>query len=175
MRQRQPKKESKEKPAHLERRARVTFFLVAETRQEINAVEEVIHYFFNQYWVHFLGGEWELPITGFTHSVLPRYLPKTLGMGRKKDSIFLGHWWSETKEKIKVKVEEKTEMIEALSIKQLEENVISFVIDLPTVAEEWKFDEGIVRLKEEIFSAYERNERPQEEIWIVKQDIYRYA
>lgn len=60
-------------------------------------------------------------------------------------------------------------------MKLMAENVVSFIIDLPAVAEEWKFDESITHLKEEIFSTYARNKRPQEEIWIVKQDIYRYT
>jgi len=64
-------------------------------------------------------------------------------------------------------------IIKAIEI--MEENVVLFVIDLPVVVEEWKFDNNIARLKREIFSAYARNKRPQEEIWIVKQDIYRYA
>lgn len=155
------------KPARLERRVRVTFFLVAQAQEEIDAVERVIDYLFLQYWLHLFEEKWDLPITGFTHSVLPVTIPEELGFGRRKNSIFLGHWWSE----IKVRIHG----VDQPDIEQMEENVVLFVIDLPTVAEEWKFDEGIVHLKEEIFSIYAEHGSPQEEIWIVKQDIHRYA
>lgn len=162
----------KEKPTRIERRARITFFLVAETQQEVNAVREVIHYLLYQYWFHLLGGEWEIPVTGFTHSFIPREVPKRIGImfgPREEDSIFVGHWWSKKKRRIK-EVKFPVPVVE-----KIEENVILFVIDLPLVTEEWKLDDGIVRLKKEIFLAYKRNKRAQEEIWIVKQDIHRYA
>ncbi len=164
-----PKKlrtEKKEKPAQIERRVRVTFFLVAELQQEVDSVKHIIDYLYLQYWWYLLRGEWDLPVTGFTHSFLPNTVPKS-GIERKKDSVFAGYWWSEIKLKRKG--------IEIPSIDLMEENVVLFVIDLPVVVEEWKFDNNIARLKREIFSAYARNKRPQEEIWIVKQDIYRYA
>ena len=164
-----PKTERREKPARVERRVRVTFFLVADVRQEINAVELIIYYLHQQYWQLFFRLEYDIPVTGFTHSVLPLTAPKTLGFGHKKGSIFLGQWWSETAVKIG-EIE-----IPSAQVEPMLENVVLFVIDLPVVSEKRKFDEGIVRLKEEIFSAYEMNERPQEEIWIVKQDIYRYT
>lgn len=155
-----PKPAKKEKPARIERRARVTFFLVAHVQEEVNAVEDVINYLNGQYWFFITTGEWELPVTGFTHSAVHE-------IALQKDPIFMGLWWSWTKIRIGG--------IEAPKLEQMTENVVLFVVDLPVVAEEWKFDEGIVRLKDQIFSVYARHGRPQEEIWVVKQDIYRYA
>ncbi len=147
MPKRKSKPEKRGRSVRLERRARVTFFLVSEVQEEVDAVIEIVIYFFNQYWFHLFGHEWELPVTGFTHSFIPdtvsKEAPRTMLGARKQDSIFIGHWWSENKVRIKG--------IEAPLIKQVAENVTLFVIDLPAVAEEWKFDESIVHLKEEIF------------------------
>ena len=169
---RKPKAEVKEKPARLERRVRVMFFLVSEIQEEIFAVGEIIYYLHQQYWGQLFGYEYDIPVTGFTHSFVPKTVTKKISPifgPREKGSIFVGQWWSEKE------IEIKGIKIPKAVIEPIEENVTLFVIDLPAVAEEWKFDEGIVRLKEEIFSAYARNGRPQEEIWMVKQDIYRYA
>ena len=137
-----------------------TFFLVAQIQEEVDAVQWVINYLLQQYSFFLTIGEWELPVTGFTHSAVH-------DIELEKDPIFMGLWWSFTKKKIGG--------IEAPVLEQMTEKVVLFVVDLPTIAEEWKFDEGIVRLKEEIFSIYSRHGRPQKEIWMVKQDIYRYA
>ena len=152
-----PKSSKKEKPARLERRVRVTFFIVAGTKEEIAAVEDVYGYLGSQY----LSDEdkRELPVTGFTYSAIPKPVPlpwpPILG-----ESVFIGHWWYTTKEGRKIPMKERS---------------VLFFIDLLALAEEWKIDQSIGRLKTEIFRAYARRGSPQEEIWIVKQDIYRYA
>lgn len=155
------------KPARLERRVRVTFFLVAEKEEEREAIIDLIKYLDKQYLNFWLHSESELPVTGFTHSAIhsgsisrkDKTSCKMYGKG-----IFWGHWWME---------EEETDMGPALI--SIKERVVFFVIDFPAVAEEWKTDENIVLLKEKIFETYETFGSPQEEIWIVKQDIYRYA
>ena len=176
-RSQKPKIKKKNKTARLERRVRVTFFLVSEIQEEVDAVQKVILYLSHQYWYYISSGKWELPVTGFTHSAVPRVVfkkdPTELEFdARRKDSIFVGFWWPETETEIiyigdidiLVPVEEPAE-----------ENVTLFVIDFPIIAEEWKLDQNIAHLKEKIFSIYKEHKRPQEEIWIVKQDIYRYA
>lgn len=173
-----PKSKKKERPARLERRVRVTFFLVSEVQEEVDAVLDVISYLFHQYWYYISSGKWELPVTGFTHSAVPRVIskkdPAELEFGaRMEDSIFIGLWWPETE----TKIEHMTEDIDILVPLEypVEENVTLFVIDFPVIAEEWKLDKDMAHLKEKIFSIYEEHGRPQKEIWIVKQDIYRYA
>ena len=153
-----PKNKKRLKPVRLERRRRVTFFLVAETIKHKEAVLLLIGYLDNQFADLKMFGKSELPVTGFTHSAIPfEARIKTL-----EEGIFWGHWWSEEKVKL--------QMLESIT-----ERVVFFLIDLPSVAEEWKFDENIVLLKTKIFELYEKFQSPQEEIWIVKQDIYRYA
>ena len=157
------------KPARLERRVRVTFFLVAETKEQKEAVIDLIYYLNAQFSRLKLEGKSELPITGFTHSAIhsgamPR---KDMTLGKMfEKAIFWGHWWTEEKE------EENTE---SSMLSLIQERVVFFVIDLLAVAEEWKIDENVIVLKNKIFEFYEEWESPQEEIWIVKQDIYRYA
>ena len=154
-------KKKEEEPARIERHVRVTFFLVAHTQPEVNAVREVIRYLLSQYFCLLLDREWKLPVTGFTHSVIH-------DVALQKDPIFIGHWWSGYKAGLP--------MLELLELSELaEENVVLFIIDLPAVAKEWRIDEGIEWLKEDIFSIYKKHRRPQEEIWMVKQDIYRYT
>ena len=97
-----------------------------------------------------------MPVTGFTHSAIH-------DAALQKYQIFIGRWWSDY------------EANGFSTLELAEENVVLFIIDLPAVAEEWRIDEGIEHLKEDIFSIYAKHRRPQEEIWIVKQDIYRYA
>lgn len=153
-----PKGKKRLKPARIERRVRVTFFLVAETRKHKEAVLRLIDYLDIQFAYLKILGKSELPVTGFTHSAIPfETRVKNLEKG-----IFWGHWWSEEKVGLKI-------------LESIMERVVFFLVDLPVVAEEWKFDENIVLLKTRIFEFYERFQSPQEEIWIVKQDIYRYA
>ncbi len=158
-----PKPKKKAKPARLERRVRVTFFLVAEKEEAKEAVVDIILYLDAQYFHFTSEGKSELPVTGFTHSAIPfeNSIPheqilyyKNLGKG-----IFWGHWWQ----------------TEPGEVELIQERVVFFVVDLPAVAEEWKTDESITLIKDRIFHFYEMHDCPQEEIWIVKQDIYRYA
>ncbi len=142
--------------ARLERRVRVTFFLVAHRESEIEAVDEVIDYLTSQYLSLFLNKEWELPITGFTHSAVH-------DITLQKDPIFIGRWWSDY----------ITDELPEITLSK--ENVVLFIVDLPAIAEEWKTDENIAFLKTKIFEFYKMFGSPQEEIWMVKQDIYRYA
>ncbi len=143
----------KKRPARLERRVRVTFFLVAETKEQINAADSVGIYLQTQYLLD--EKEREIPVTGFTFSAFPEPIPLPAGK-----SVFIGYWWHTT---------------EAERKRLMREKVILFLIDFPIVAEEWKTDENINLLKDRILESYEENHCPQEEIWIVKQDIYRYA
>lgn len=142
---------------------RVTFFLVAETQKEVNAVREVVNHLLSQYFALVLYRDWELPVTGFTHSAIH-------DVALKKDPIFVGHWWSG---EIDYDIPLEDYNFEGISLS--EEKVVLFVVDLPSVAEEWKLDEGIRYLKEDIFSIYKKYKRAQKEIWIMKQDIYRYV
>ena len=135
----------KKKPTRLERRVRITFFLVGNEEKEIDAVREVINYLDGQ----FIMSKPELPVTGFTHCAIP---------GR--ESVFFGHWWYKTKEGGRVLMIEK---------------VTFFLIDFPALAEEWRIDKNIELLKARIFYFYEKHNCPQKEIWIVKEDIHRYA
>ena len=140
-------------PARLERRVRVTFFLVADIREHLSAIRSVRNYLKVQ---HFLReDERELPVTGFTHSLFPGLPPRISG-----ETVFVGLWWDTTKKGVMKIVVEKT---------------VLFLIDFPAYAEEWKTDENIALLKKRIFEFYEMCKSPQKEIWIVKQDIYRYA
>ena len=50
-----------------------------------------------------------------------------------------------------------------------------FLIDFRALAEEWKLDQELARLKAEIFACYKRHRCRQEEVWMVKEDIHRYA
>jgi len=77
------------------------------------------------------------------------------------EPVFAGYWWN---------------LKEGGTIKELVvEKTVLFLVDFPAYPEEWKTDENIALLKTRIFEYYELNQSPQEEIWIVKQDIYRYA
>lgn len=153
-----PKRKKGPEPVRLERRVRVTFFLVAETRKHKEAVLRLIGYLDDQFAHLTMFGRSELPVTGFTHSAIPLETRiKTLEKG-----IFWGHWWSEEKMELQI-------------LESITERVVFFLIDLPAVAEEWKFDENIALLKTRIFEFYEVFQSPQEEIWITRQDIYRYA
>ncbi|MDO8486297.1 MAG: hypothetical protein Q7S77_01190 [Candidatus Staskawiczbacteria bacterium] len=155
------------KPARLERRVRVTFFLVAETEGQRNAVLELISYLEEQYVYLSSYGESELPVTGFTHSAIHSSTIHRKGRIHSKmfeKGIFWGHWWTEDEDDIG-----------QISLMPIIERVVFFLIDFPAVAEEWKTDENINFLKTKIFQTYEKWGSPQEEIWIVKQDIYRYA
>ncbi|MBI2053726.1 MAG: hypothetical protein HYT36_00105 [Candidatus Staskawiczbacteria bacterium] len=141
------------KPARLERHVRVTFFLVADTKEHLRAIDRVRSYLKNQ---NFLSeNERELPVTGFTHSSYPGFPPRLSG-----ETVFVGLWWNTTEEGIKEFYAEKT---------------VLFLIDFLAYAEEWKTDKNIALLKTRILGYYETFQSPQEEIWIVKQDIYRYA
>ncbi len=155
-------------PARLERRVRVTFFLVAETKEHREAIIDLIYYLGNQYLEPQFDGKSELPVTGFTHSAIHSgkmpYKGITLGKMFEK-GIFWGHWGTE----------EKQEDTEFSTVKSIQERVVFFLIDFLAVAEEWQTDENIILLKNKIFKLYEEQESPQDEIWIVKQDIYRYA
>lgn len=142
------------KPARLERHVRVTFFLVANTKEHLCAIDSVRSYLKAQ---EFLSeNERKLPVTGFTHSSYPGFLPQWLS----GETVFTGYWW-DTREKV----------IKKLMI----EKTVLFLIDFLAYAEEWKTDENIALLKTRILGYYETFKSPQEEIWIVKQDIYRYA
>lgn len=156
MRKNRNPKTEKVKPVRLERRARVTFFLVAQIQEEVNAVKEVINYLSNQYYFFLRSAKWEIPVRGFTHSAVH-------DIALQKDPIFTGRWWSERGTRGLFMI-----------VRYIRENVVLFIIDFPTY-EKRKLDENIGRLKKKIFSIYEQYGRSQEEIWIVKQDIYRYA
>lgn len=145
----------KQKPVRIERRVRVTFFIVAGTKEEIQAADDVYGYLDFQYLLE--EDEREIPVTGFTHSNIPH---PVLQPPIIRESVFTGHWWKITKEGQKMPYTER---------------VVLFLIDFLALAEEWKIDEYITKLKTEIFSIYKRRGSPQEEIWIVKQDIYRYV
>lgn len=159
------KGKKKEVPVRLERGVRVTFFLPAETNGDIGAVQEVIISLDRQYLADTIT---KFTVTGFTHSNVP------LGTSTEdifdhelsfRDEIFFGHWWSD------VKVEGVQRTLKQLII----EGVVFFLIDFPAFPQEWELDQALQRLKEEIFSIYKKHKRPQKEIWIVKQDIYRYT
>lgn len=141
------KSRKKQKPARIERRVRVTFFIVAGTKGEIDAVEDVYGYLDSQC---YLEEERELPVTGFTYSAIPWPVPPPHPvipiMG---ETIFVGHWWQITEEGQKIPYRER---------------VVLFLIDFPAFPEEWKLDEYIVTLKSRIFAIYERRGSPQEEI-----------
>lgn len=145
----------KEKPARLEGRAQVTFFVVAGTKKEIVAVEDIYGYLDYQYLLE--ENEKELSVTGFTHSAIPRYIP---GPIIAEESVFTGHWWYTTERGRKIPMREK---------------VVLFLINFLSLAEKWRVDRYIMHLKTKIFSIYEKRNCSQEEIWIVKQDIYRYT
>ncbi len=149
-----------EKPVHIERRIRVIFFLPAGTRKDIDTVAEVISFLDSQ----FLFPPTEFTITGFTHSGIPSE-EKKANKSLLEDEIFVGHWWSD------VKVRKGGRTFNKLMI----ESAVFFLIDYLALAQEWEFDQELLRLKENIFSIYKKYKSPQEEIWIVKQDIYRYA
>lgn len=139
------------KPVRLERRVRVTFFLVAEKKEEIDTIREIAIYLQMQYLLE--GREKEIPVIGFTFSSIPDLIPN----GR---AVFFGHWWHTTE----------------TGRKKLDrEKVVLFLIDFPAFAEEWKIDKKITLLKARILGYYESNHCPQQEIWITKQDIYRYV
>ncbi len=141
------------KPARLERHVRVTFFLVANTKEHLRAIDRVRSYLKAQ---NFLDeNERELPVTGFTHSSYPGF-PQWLS----GETVFIGYWWDTCEKVIKNLMIEKT---------------VLFLIDFLAYAEEWKTDENIALLKTRILGYYETFQSPQEEIWIVKQDIYRYV
>ncbi|OGZ69656.1 MAG: hypothetical protein A3F47_02255 [Candidatus Staskawiczbacteria bacterium RIFCSPHIGHO2_12_FULL_38_11] len=144
---------NKSKPARLERRVRVTFFLVANQKEHFDAIDDIRDYLKQQYLED--EKERELPVTGFTHSLFPGSWPFPSG-----EPVFTGYWWYTSNKKDKVLTIEKTAL---------------FLIDFPAYAEEWKTDENISLLKNRIFECYERYHCPQDEIWIVKQDIYLYA
>jgi len=140
-------------PARLERHVRVTFFLVANTKEHLRAIDCVKNYLKAQ---DFLSeNERELPVTGFTHSLFPGFSQWLSG-----EAVFTGYWWDTREKEVKKLVIEKT---------------VLFLIDFLAYAEEWKTDENIALLKTRILGYYETFQSPQEEIWIVKQDIYRYA
>ena len=89
------------KPAHIERRVRVTFFLVAEKEEEREAVVELISYLDKQYVDLRSYGDSELPVTGFTHSAIPSNATHRKGKNPRKmleKAIFWGHWWTEEEE-----------------------------------------------------------------------------
>src|SRR3989344_1768747 len=136
------------KPVRLERRVRVTFFLIAETEEERKAVLDLISYLYWQY-VHFRSAEkYDLPVTGFTNSAINSSVISHKDIVSDKifeKGIFWGHWWSEGED------ENTGEPL----LMPVRERVVFFLIDLPAVAEEWKTDESINLLKEEIFSIYE--------------------
>jgi len=90
-----------------------------------------------------------LPITGYTRSTIYGGSP-----------IFKGHWWSQMNGGDKI-----------LTI----EGVVLFIIDFRAIAEEWKLDQELSRLKAKILAYYTKHHCTQEEIWIVKEDIHRYA
>ena len=94
-------------------------------------------------------------MTGFTHSSYPGFLQWLSG-----ETVFVGYWWDTSEKIIKKLMIEKT---------------VLFIIDFLSYAEEWKIDENIALLKTRILGFYKAFQSPQEEIWIVKQDIYRYA
>lgn len=157
--QKKPKKpetfgvEETVKPARLERHVRVTFFLVANTEEHLRAIDGVKNYLKAQ---EFLSEkEKKLPVTGFTHSLFPGF-PQWLS----GETVFTGYWWDTSEKYIKKLVIEKT---------------VLFIIDFIAYAEEWKTDENIALLKTRILGYYETFQSPQEEIWIVKQDVVRYA
>ena len=102
--------------------------------------------------IDYLEGQWRnptLPIMGFTRSTILEEHP-----------LFKGYWWSFKKDGTRI---------------ETIENVVLFLIDFLALAEEWKFDQELARLKAEILASYERNRCPQEEVWMVKEDIHRYA
>ena len=136
-------RDRKTRPARLERRVRVTFFLPVGTKKEHDVVLDVISY---------LNGQVKNPalsVTGFTHSSV-----------NPENPVFHGHWWS----KMKGGGEQLTV-----------ERVILFLIDYLALAEEWKFDAELVRLKKKIHTFYARHRCKQEEVWMIKEDIHRYA
>ena len=139
--------------ARLERRVRVTFFLVANKEEHLRAVYHIRDYLKRQYLEK--ESERELPITGFTHSLFPGLPPWLTG-----ETVFVGCWWRTDEDGTKVLAVERTAL---------------FLIDFPAIAQEWELDEKIALLKTRIFEFYEMCQSPQEEIWIVKQDIYRYT
>ena len=156
--QKRYKARKKIRPVRLEKHVRVTFFLVAQTQEEVEAIYRVINYLAEQYGLLIHNGEWDLPVTGFTYSAFH-------DVGLKKDPIFIGLWWTESEIKyMGMKVPARGIMVERVAL---------FVIDFPV--EEPQLDEAIVHLKERIFFIYKECGSPQEEIWIVKQDAYRYA
>jgi len=144
-----PKIQGTPVPAHLERHVRVTFFLVADKKEHLNAIDSVRDYLRWQYIEE--ESEKELPVTGFTHSLFPGTPPRLSG-----ETVFVGHWWYTTEKGVARLTVEKTAL---------------FLVDFPAYAEEWKTDENIALLKRRILELY----CPQKEIWIVKQDVYRYA
>ena len=155
----------KEKPARLERRVRVTFFLPAGTIGDISAVREVIDSLDNQYISDTIT---KFTVTGFTHSSVPleTSAEETLDHAKRlQEEIFWGHWWSSA----------ETEGVKGVLKKLVIESIVFFLIDYPVFSQEWEIDEVLQNLKEEIFSIYAEYGRPQEEIWIVKQDIFRYS
>lgn len=139
-------------PARIERRVRVTFFLVANREEHLRAINHIRDYLKWQYLED--ENERELPVTGFSHSLFPG--PRPLPSG---ETVFAGYWWR-TEEREKILAVERTAL---------------FLIDFPAIAQEWEIDENIAVLKTRIFEFYEMFQSPQEEIWIVKQDVYRYA
>ncbi len=138
-------KAKKNNPARLEKRLRVTFFLAAEKQQEINAVKDIIYYLRKQYIQR-----WNIPIAGFAHSAV-------YDIFFEKDPIFIGRYCLEG-----VPIPQKYE----------DENVVLFMVDFVRVSKK-KLNKFIMILKKEIFSTYAKYGKPQEEIWMVKQDVYK--
>ncbi len=152
-------------PVRLERRVRVTFFLPAGTKGDQDAAREVARSIGSQY---LAGTITRFTVTGFTHSGIPSEIPEEERWARRihlEKEIFFGHWWSDI----------GIEGVPGISKQSVVEPIVFFLIDYPAFAQEWELDEVLQLLKEEIFSIYAEYGSPQEEIWIVKQDIYRYA
>lgn len=152
-------------PVRLERRVRVTFFLPAGSKGDKEAVRQVIHSLDSQFLV---GTITRFTVTGFTHSGIPTEVSEQEMMAHEihlEKETFFGHWWHE------LKVKGAPGISKGLVV----EPVVFFLIDYLSFAQEWEFDQVLRQLKEEIFSIYEEHGRPQEEIWMVKQDVYRYA
>ena len=155
----------KEVFVRLERRVRVTFFLPAETTEDQNAVRKVIGSLDSQF---VTGNITRFTITGFTHSGIPSKISAEEMMvheTRLEKEIFFGHWWSYAEFK----------GVPWTPRELVVEPVVFFLIDYPVFAEEWELDQVLQCLKKDIFSIYAEQGRPQEEIWMVKQDIYRYT
>ena len=158
-------KKKEKRPVRLERRVRVTFFLPAGRKEDKEAVWDVARSLDSQFLV---GTVTRFTVTGFTHSGIPTEVPEMEMIARQIHlvrEIFFGHWW----------YEEEREGHPGLSKISVVEPVVFFLIDYPMSAEEWELDQVLQQLKEEIFSIYAEHGNPQQEIWMVKQDVYRYT